>query len=86
MNRSMTKRLWEGRSLRREINTSFFLALPLMVGELSSILTGVAGTMMAGRLGAAPLAASGVAGVVFVFSMLFVWGSLQMLHTRRRGP
>lgn len=81
MNRSMTKRLWEGRSLRREINTSFFLALPLMVGELSSILTGVAGTMMAGRLGAAPLAASGVAGVVFVFSMLFVWGSLRMLPT-----
>lgn len=81
MNTKWMKRLWEGRSLKREIKVAFFLALPLMVGELSSILTGVAGTMMAGRLGAAPLAASGVAGVVFVFSMLFVWGSIRMLPT-----
>lgn len=42
---------------------------------------GVAGTMMAGRLGEASLAASGVAGVVYVLSMLLVWGSIRMVPT-----
>ena len=52
-----------------------------MLGELSSILMGLAGTMMAGQLGETALAASGVAGVVYVMAMLLVWGSIRMIPT-----
>lgn len=52
-----------------------------MLGQLSSMLMGVVGTMMAGRLGATALAASGIVGVVFVVSMLLVWGSVRMVPT-----
>lgn len=74
-------RLWRGRVLRAELVTTFTLALPLMLGELSSVLMGVAGTIMAGHLGETALAASGVAGVIFVLSMLLVWGSIRMIPT-----
>ena len=86
-------RLWRGRVLRAEVAATFGLALPLMLGELSSILMGVAGTMMAGHLGETALAASGVASVIFVMSMLLVWGSIRMIptpvaeaHELRDGP
>lgn len=52
-----------------------------MLGQLSSMLMGVAGTMMAGRLGETALAASGIVGVVFAVSMLLVWGSVRMVPT-----
>jgi len=52
-----------------------------MLGQLSSMLMGVVGTMMAGRLGATALAASGIVGVVFAVSMLLVWGSVRMVPT-----
>ncbi len=45
------------------------------------MLMGVVGTMMAGRLGATALAASGIVGVVFAVSMLLVWGSVRMVPT-----
>ena len=86
-------RLWRGRVFRAEVAATFGLALPLMLGELSSILMGVAGTMMAGHLGETALAASGVASVIFVMSMLLVWGSIRMIptpvaeaHELRDGP
>lgn len=74
-------RLWRGRILRSELTDTFRLALPLMLGELSSMLMGVAGTMMVGRLGEATLAASGIASVVFVMAMLLVWGGIRMIPT-----
>ncbi|MCC6460213.1 MAG: MATE family efflux transporter [Saprospiraceae bacterium] len=74
-------RLWRGRVLRAELKSTFWLALPLMLGELSSMLMGLTGTMMTGRLGETALAASGIASVVFVLSMLLVWGSIRMIPT-----
>ncbi len=74
-------RLWRGRVLRAELVATFGLALPLMLGELSSMLMGVVGTMMAGHLGETALAAAGVAGVIFILSMLLVWGSIRMIPT-----
>lgn len=67
--------------MRAELTDTFRLALPLMLGELSSMLMGVAGTMMAGRLGEVALAASGIASVVFVMAMLLVWGGIRMIPT-----
>lgn len=75
------QRMLYSTALRAELQKVFLLALPLMLGELSSMLMGVAGTMMAGRLGPTALAASGVAGVVFVIAMLLVWGSVRMIPT-----
>ncbi len=93
MRPNLLDRLWRGRVLRAEIAATFGLALPLMLGELSSMLMGVVGTVMAGHLGETALAASGVAGVIFVMSMLLVWGSIRMIptpvaeaHELRDGP
>jgi MATE family multidrug resistance protein len=75
------------------MKSTFRLALPLMMGELSSILMGLAGTVMIGHLGETELAAYGVASVVFVLSMLVIWGGVRMLptpvaeaHELRDGP
>lgn len=81
MSASLPVRLWYGRLFRSEIKATFLLALPLMLGQLSSMLMGVVGTMMAGRLGETSLAASGIVGVVFAVSMLLVWGSVRMVPT-----
>jgi MATE family multidrug resistance protein len=67
--------------LRLELGRTFRLALPLMLGELSSILMGMTGTIMIGQLGETALAAFGIAGVVFVISMLLIWGSIRMIPT-----
>ncbi|MDX1913141.1 MAG: MATE family efflux transporter [Saprospiraceae bacterium] len=67
--------------LRLELGRTFRLALPLMLGELSSILMGMAGTIMIGHLGETELAAFGIANVVFVTSMLLIWGSIRMIPT-----
>ena len=67
-------RFWRGKRFRYEISGTFKLALPLMLGELSGILMGLAGTVMIGQLGETALAAHGVASVIFVLSMLLIWG------------
>ena len=74
-------RLFRGPILRAELSKTFWLALPLMLGELSTMLMGLAGTLMTGHLGETALAASGVASVVYVMSMLLVWGSIRMIPT-----
>ena len=64
-----------------------------MLGELSGILMGLAGTVMIGQLGETALAAHGVASVIFVLSMLLIWGGVRMVptpvaeaHELRDGP
>jgi len=74
-------RLWRGRVLRSELSDTFRLALPLMLGELSSMMMGLVGTVMTGHLGATVLAASGIASVVFVLAMLLIWGGIRMIPT-----
>ncbi len=64
------------------------LAYPVVLGSLSFTLLSAVDTIMLGRLGEAPLAASGIAGVL-VFAVLFALGSLavgvQVLTARRYG-
>lgn len=86
-------RFWSSPLFKPAMKSTFRLALPLMMGELSSILMGLAGTVMIGHLGETELAAYGVAGVVFVLSMLVIWGGVRMLptpvaeaHELRDGP
>ncbi len=74
-------RFWRGGIFRTELRSTFHLALPLMLGELSSMLMGVVGTMMTGHLGQTSLAAYGIASVVFVMAMLLIWGSVRMIPT-----
>lgn len=72
-------RLWKGNALRREFRLMFRLALPLMLGEMSSMLMRVVSTMMLGRVGKIELAAQSVGDVIYVLSMLLVWGSVRIL-------
>ncbi|MEN6369061.1 MAG: MATE family efflux transporter [Thermotogota bacterium] len=64
------------------------LATPVVLGSLSFTLLSVVDTAMLGRLGAAPLAASGVAGVL-TFAILYALGGMsigvQALVARRFG-
>ena len=64
------------------------LAYPVVLGSLSYTLLSVIDTAMLGRLGAIPLAASGVAGVLFfalVFPLSSVSVGVQTLASRRFG-
>jgi MATE family multidrug resistance protein len=45
------------------------------------MLMGLAGTVMVGHLGETALAAYGVSSVVFVLSMLLIWGGVRMVPT-----
>ncbi|MFA6962100.1 MAG: MATE family efflux transporter [Opitutaceae bacterium] len=51
----------------REARATLRLALPIVVGQVSQMLMGVTDSMMIGRLGAVPLAASAFVGGVFAF-------------------
>jgi multidrug resistance protein, MATE family len=72
-------RLLSSGILRRELRQTFTLALPLMMGELSGMLMGVAGTLMLGHLSQTALAAQSIAGVVYIGAMILVWGTLRIL-------
>jgi len=64
------------------------LAYPIVLGSLSVTLLSVVDTAMLGRLGPAPLAASGVAGVLFlaiVFPLTSIGVGVQALTARRHG-
>lgn len=74
-------RFWRGGIFRSELSGTFNLALPLMLGELSTMLMGMIGTIMTGHLGTTELAAYGIASVLFVISMLLIWGSVRMIPT-----
>ncbi len=64
------------------------LATPVILGSLSTTLLTTVDTIMLGRLGKEPLAASGIAGVFF-FALVFSLGSIsvgiQALTARRYG-
>lgn len=86
-------RFWQSGLLRIALTRTFRLALPLMLGELSSIGMGLVGTLMIGHLGETAMAALGIASVVFVLSMLLIWGGVRMIptpvaeaHELRDGP
>jgi len=78
-------RLFPRYALSREV---LHLAAPVILGSLTYTLLAVVDTAMLGRLGAVPLAASGVAGVLF-FAVTFPISGLsvgvQTLTARRFG-
>jgi len=76
-------------ALRREDTQRVIrLAYPVVLGSLSFTLLNMVDTMMLGRLGSLPLAASGIAGVLF-FAVVFPLSSIsvgtQALTARRFG-
>jgi MATE family multidrug resistance protein len=58
-------------TLKNHINTTFHLAYPVMLSQLGQVSVGVADSMMVGRLGALPLAASSLGNSIFFVVMMF---------------
>jgi len=75
-------------TLRAELRANLALALPLLAAQLLFISMGTVDTIVAGRLGAAPLAAVAVGtNVWFMFFVLF-WGlfmAVSPIVAQRRG-
>ncbi|CAN5234199.1 MATE family efflux transporter [soil metagenome] len=61
-------------SLIREARATLILALPLVAGQVSQMLIGLADTIMIGRLGVLPLAASTFANTVIHLPLMFGMG------------
>ena len=85
----MIARLVHSLALHRELSRRVLaLATPVVLGSLSYTLLSVVDTAMLGRLGAAPLGAAGVAGVLF-FAVVHALGGMsvgvQALVARRFG-
>jgi len=82
---SAVARLFPRAALSREV---LRLATPVTLGTLTYTLLSVVDTAMLGRLGAVPLAAAGIAGVLFfavTFSMAGLSVGVQTLTARRFG-
>ncbi|MBX2947003.1 MAG: MATE family efflux transporter [Cyclobacteriaceae bacterium] len=58
-------------TLKQHYKTNFLLAYPVMISMLGQVMTGVADSIMIGRTGATPLAASSLANVVFMLLLTF---------------
>lgn len=67
-------RLW-----RREIRPTLALALPIMAGMVSQMLMGMADTIMVGRVGVVPLAASSFVNAVAHLPLVFGLGLLSSI-------
>ena len=52
--------------IRAEVRATLALATPLAVANLAQMAMGVTNTVMVGRLGAVPLAAAGLGGMLFL--------------------
>lgn len=61
--------------LLREIQKTLLLAWPIIVSQLGQMLMQVIDSLMIGRLGAAPLAASAFAGTLLFLFMVFLFGA-----------
>jgi len=83
--------LWLAVTLRpifSELRTTLALAFPIIVGQLSQMLMGVADSVMVGRLGAVPLAAAAFANVLFMGGFMLGGGVLasgSVLISRTHG-
>ncbi len=70
------------RTFREESRGTLFLAVPMMAGQLSQMLMGVADSAMVGRVGVVPLAASSFANGLLSVPFLFGIGLLQAISVR----
>ena len=55
----------------KELNETIKLAYPVIIGQLGHMMMGVVDSLMVGKVGAAPLAASSVAHGLFMLFMIF---------------
>lgn len=60
--------------LRNEIKKTFFLSLPIVVGQLGQMLMSVVDNIMVGKLGAQALAAASIANAIFTLIMVVGFG------------
>ncbi|MDX5340674.1 MAG: MATE family efflux transporter [Cyclobacteriaceae bacterium] len=58
-------------TFKNHLKTTLILAYPVMLSQLGQVAVGVADSMMVGRLGAVPLAASSLANSIFFVIMMF---------------
>lgn len=58
-------------AIRNQLKATFILAYPVMLSQLGQVSVGIADSMMVGRLGALPLAASSLANSIFFVTMMF---------------
>jgi MATE family multidrug resistance protein len=65
---------WSG--IRSELRATLALGAPLAAANLAQIAMGVTNTLMVGRLGAVPLAAAGLGGVLYFSSGVVLQGVL----------
>ncbi len=70
------------RIFREESRRTLALAVPMMAGQLSQMLMGVADSAMVGRVGVVPLAASAFANGLLAVPFLFGIGLLQAISVR----
>jgi len=61
------------------------LAAPMLLGQAGQVLLQITDTMMVGRLGAVPLAATSLAGNFVMFALYFAYGSLGAVAPRIGG-
>jgi multidrug resistance protein, MATE family len=66
----------------REARHTLTLAVPIMAGQLSQMLMGVTDSIMVGRVGVVPLAASAFANSLLAVPFLFGIGLLQCISVR----
>ena len=66
----------------REARSTLVLAVPIMAGQLSQMLMGVADSIMVGHVGVVPLAASSFANSLLAVPFLFGIGLLQCISVR----
>lgn len=69
-------------SFWKEASATLLLALPLIAGQLGQMLMGVADTVMIGRVGVVPLAASTFANTLLMVPFLFGVGLLTSISIR----
>ncbi|MEM7014249.1 MAG: MATE family efflux transporter, partial [Verrucomicrobiota bacterium] len=69
-------------SLLRERRATLILEAPLVVGQLSQMLIGLADTLMIGRVGVVPLAASTFANVILYLPFMFGIGMAMAVSVR----
>ena len=55
----------------KDINDTFQLAIPVVIGQLGHMMMGVVDSIMVGKVGAAPLAAASVSHGLFMIFMIF---------------
>ncbi|MCB0277967.1 MAG: MATE family efflux transporter [Calditrichaeota bacterium] len=61
-------------SFRQHITKTIYISIPLVIGQLGQLLMGLVDTIMVGKIGAAPLAASALGNGLYFIVLIFGFG------------